>query len=104
MGRLTQFLDQTGDAGALVAHPAQRELQAPHGDPEPQPLCRHPQYADVLIEQTPDGPDFIRVCERHQFATIPTPGHPSACPLCVAEYDAGRGRQFYAALQSRRVV
>lgn len=74
-----------------------------HGTAEPRTLQPHPEYPDVFLEHTSDGPDFIRVCVRHQWSSIPTPDHAPACPFCVAEFDEQRGRERYRALQGPHV-
>lgn len=66
-------------------------------------LFAHPSDEHVLIEPTRDGDDFIRVCDRHQWASVPTPGLAPSCPHCVADVDGARGKQRYAELHSANV-
>ncbi|HYE87397.1 MAG TPA: hypothetical protein VEA16_13640, partial [Vicinamibacterales bacterium] len=77
---------------------------------EPRPLCAvprhgraqadclqpHPEFPDVLVQHGSDGPDYTRVCQRHQWASVPMPDRAPACPLCIAEVDEQRGRLRYA--------
>lgn len=74
-----------------------------HGQSQPPRLHLHPQYEDVVTESTPDGPDYLRFCERHQWASHPLPDVEllSACPFCAVECDEARGRRRYVALQAR---
>lgn len=81
---------------ALGAHPRQGQPEAPH-------LRPHPDRPEVLIEDTPDGPDYLRICDRHQWASCPMLNIPyrPCCPLCEAEADAEPGRQRYRLLHAR---
>lgn len=52
-----------------------------------------------------DGPDLIRFCTTHEWASLPTLSRaaPSACPQCLLDTElAGRAR--YRALQQRLVA
>lgn len=56
---------------------------------------------ELLMERTVDGPDFTRLCLRHQWASLPfytLQGLPPVCPECAAEIDGGRGRERYRQL------
>lgn len=85
---------QPFEAFPLRTLPAHRRGHAPHLEP-------HPERPDVLVQVTPDGPDYILRCDRHLWASAPLPLRPSACPMCVAEGDATAGRLRYLELQAR---
>ena len=58
--------------------------------------------SELLMERTVDGPDFTRLCTRHQWASLPfytLQGLPPVCPFCAVEIESGRGRARYAELQ-----
>ena len=57
----------------------------------------------LVCEQTPDGPDYIRFCDRHAWASLPaaTPEHTGVCPGCHAEMENGRGAMRYRALNAK---
>lgn len=57
-------------------------------------------YPSLL--DSPDGPDVIRFCTVHRWASLPTVprGIPEPCPQCETQADPG-GRARYLLLQSR---
>ena len=70
-------------------------------------LRPHPTKGGVLIQSAADGTeDLIRLCTRHQWASLPHPEHAPACPMCLAEaeYDEPRGRLRYAELHTRLML
>lgn len=69
-------------------------------------LHLHPQHADVLVERREGEPPlFVRVCDRHQYATPDADRFDAigACPQCVADYERSRGLARYSALHSADV-
>lgn len=60
-------------------------------------------YPSPLESQ--DGPDLVRFCVVHQWASLPTVPRriPEICPQCAIETDP-RGRQRYRDLQRRLVA
>lgn len=79
------------EPAADLAHPG-------GGLTEPRHFHLHPSDPTIVIQSHRDGMDFIKVCGRHQWASVPMPGHAPACPLCIAEYDEVDGRSRYVVL------
>jgi len=52
---------------------------------------------DIYERHTPDGPDFVRRCEKHEWQSLPVLSNerPGLCPKC-AEESMYKGRKRYA--------
>ena len=88
---------------AIQAERRLSSLQFPHREPETRRLHLYPQDSGVLVEHTRDGNDYLRVCHRHQYCSVPTPFAPPACPHCLCEIENDRGRERYRALHAADV-
>ena len=61
---------------------------------------------ELVMEQTPEGRRFHRICTRHQWADrgVEDPDNALRCPLCSVEFDERQGRLRYAELHTRLLV
>ncbi len=92
-----QFAFEGAAAAAIEPH---RQSQRAHPEPHARPVREHPFLRNVLVEQTRDGLDLIRICARHAFAALPVMriADLADCPVCLAEADAAEGRDRYRRL------
>ena len=75
-----------------------------HAQPPHRPLQRVGD--EMIMEQTPDGPDYTRLCPLHQWASRPSSDleHVGRCPHCAVEFEERQGRLRYAILHTRLVM
>lgn len=66
---------------------------------KPRRLLPHPTMPGVYVKATRDGDDFIRVCERHRWASPALP-MVTSCPVCLSEADAASGRERFEQMQT----
>lgn len=95
-GREAEPLVESFPLDALDAQPRSRDPEAPR-------LRQHPRFPDILVDDTPDGPDYIQICVVHQWASLPLPMFPRrSCPLCEAMREAEAGYRRYAIVRGLR--
>lgn len=98
-------------AGSLRSIPVTGESQSPRGERAPAHLHQQrksieidPQRPDVVRKAAPGYPggyDTAKVCTRHQWASDFDNWDPiPACPLCIAEHEAERGKLRYSVIHT----
>lgn len=78
--------------------------------PDRQPQDAHGQLQtcglELVMETTPDGVDYTRVCSTHRWASLPasSPNDVLRCPFCAVDHDAHRGLVRYSEIYTRLVL
>lgn len=96
---MLQPIQRSTDAGT----PA---LVQAHHEPQPPDRALQPYGTELVTEMTADGPDFIRYCDEHSWASLPaaTPDDTGRCPFCQLALENSRGLTRWLRLKGRLSV